>query len=47
MHGQTLEKLLLQELSPNDVTTKEEDLVVKLKQKLQKKDKEEDSNHEK
>ena len=45
--AQTLEKLLLQELSPNDVTTKEEDLVVKLKQKLQKKDKEEDSNHEK
>lgn len=45
--AQTLEKLLLQELSPNDVTTKEEDLVVKLRQKLQKKDKEEDSNHEK
>ncbi len=45
--AQTLEKLLRQELCKDDGTTKEEDLVLKLRQKLQKKDKEEDSEHEK
>ena len=44
---QTLEKLLIQELCKDEQTTKEEDLVLKLRQKLQKKDKEEDSEHEK
>ena len=45
--AQTLEKLLRQELCSDSETTKEEDLVLKLRQKLQKKDKEEDGNHEK
>ena len=44
---QTLEKLLRNELCPDDETKKEEDLVLKLRQKLQKKDKKEDGNHEK
>ena len=45
--AQTLEKLLRQELCKDEQTTKEEDLVLKLRQKLQKKDKEEDGKHEK
>lgn len=44
---QTLEKLLRNELCPDDETKKEEDLVLKLRQKLQKKDKKEDGKHEK
>ena len=39
---QTLERLLRQELCPDNETKKEEDLVLKLKQKLQKKEKKED-----
>ena len=38
---QTLERLLRQELCPDDELKKEEDLVLKLKQKLQKKEKKE------
>jgi diadenylate cyclase len=38
--AQTLERLLRNELCPDEETQKEEDLVVKLRQKLQKKDKE-------
>ena len=44
---QTLERLLRQELCPDDETKTEEDLVLKLRQKLQKKDKKEDGKHEK
>ena len=44
---QTLERLLRNELCPDEETTKEEDLVLKLRQKLQKKDKKEDGKHEK
>ena len=40
--AQTLERLLRQELCPDDEIKKEEDLVLKLKQKLQKKEKKED-----
>ena len=45
--AQTLERLLKQELCPGDETNKEEDLVLKLKQKLQKKEKKEDGKNEK
>lgn len=45
--AQTLEKLLRQELCPDEQNKKEEDLVLKLRQKLQKKDKEEGGRHEK
>ena len=44
---QTLERLLRNELCPDDETKKEEELVVKLRQKLQKKNKKEDGKHEK
>ncbi len=44
---QTLERLLRNELCPDDETKKEEDLVLKLRQKLQKKNKKEDGKHEK
>ena len=44
---QTLERLLRNELCPDDETKKEEDLVVKLRQKLQKKNKKEDGKDEK
>ena len=44
---QTLERLLRNELCPDEEATKEEDLVLKLRQKLQKKDKKEDGKHEK
>ena len=45
--AQTLERLLRNELCPEDDAKKEEELVVKLRQKLQKKNKKEDGKHEK
>ena len=39
LHAQTLERLLRNELCPQDTENKEENLVLKLRQKLQKKDK--------
>ncbi len=45
--AQTLERLLRNELCPDDENKKEEELVVKLRQKLQKKNKKEDGKHEK
>ena len=43
---QTLERLLRNELCPDDENKKEDELVVKLRQKLQKKNKKEDGDHE-
>ena len=45
--AQTLERLLRNELCPEDETKKEEELVVKLRQKLHKKNKKEDGKDEK
>ena len=45
--AQTLERLLRNELCPEDDVKKEEELVLKLRQKLQKKNKKEDGKHEK
>ena len=45
--AQTLERLLRKELCPDDELKKEEELVLKLRQKLQKKDKKEGGKHEK
>ena len=45
--AQTLERLLHNELCPDDETKKEEELVVKLRQKLKKKNKKEDGKDEK
>ena len=45
--AQTLERLLRNELCPDEDAKKEEELVVKLRQKLQKKNKKEDGENEK